>query len=516
MAKIFSLMSRFFDEVKKNGVSNTYYKVKEKHAKNEAQKSYGEKRLQALPTAEELEAQRKRNFVKDVTFSIVVPTFHTPEKFLRQMIESVLGQTFCRVELCVSDGSGDDSVEKIVAEYASKDARVKYKRLSENKGISENTNEGLKMATGDYIGLLDHDDILEPHALYEARMVIAKNPEADVIYTDEDKVSFDLTSYFEPHIKPDFNQDLLRSNNYICHFLVFKKELLEQVGGFRAEFDGAQDFDFVLRLTEKANCVVHIPQVLYHWRSHDASTATNPMSKLYAYEAGRRAVESHLERCGEAGKVSDTRFYGFYQTDYKVPDKLSDKLLIFNCQKENPKKILNNFCLDIRRQNTGNVIYYDNGFNKIVIFSKEEKSEEEVLIFADANLCQVSEEGLQQLAVNALRPGIGLAGGKILSDKGEVLYGRMEPDSDGKLVHADAGLSKGFTGYFHKSILQQNTEAVSYRFFAVRRELFEQWNPGNIDTTEEELMLQLCSFVKESGYRISYVPSAEAVMKREK
>ena len=516
MAKIFSLISRLYDEVKKNGVSNTYYKVKEKQAKNEAQKDYEAERLLALPTAEELEAQKKRNFVKELTFSIVVPTFRTPELFLRQMIESVLGQTFCRVELCVADGSSDDSVEKIVAEYADKDTRVKYKRLSENKGISENTNEGLEMATGDYIGLLDHDDILELHALYEVRMAIAKNPEADVIYTDEDKVSFDLTTYFEPHIKPDFNPDLLRSNNYICHFLVFKRELLEQVGGFRPEFDGAQDFDLVLRLTEKANCVVHIPKVLYHWRSHDASTATNPMSKLYAYEAGRRAVESHLERCGEAGSVSDTRFYGFYQTTYKAPEKLSDKLMFFNCQGENPKKILNNFCPDMRRQNTGNVIYYENGFNKIVIISKEEKSEEEVFIFADASLCRVSEEGLQQLAVNVLRKGIGLAGGKILSDKGEVLYGRMEPDSEGNLVYADAGLPKGFTGYFHKSILQQNTEGVSYRLFAVRSELFNQWNPDiMIDTTEEELMLQLCSFVKKSGYRISYVPSATAILKRE-
>ena len=515
MAKIFSLMSRLYDEVKKNGISNTYYKVKEKQAKNEAQKGYEVERRLALPTEEELEAQKKRNYVKDITFSIVVPTYHTPDLFLRQMIESVLGQTFCRVELVLADGSSDDSVEKIVAEYADKDARVKYQRLSENKGISENTNEGLKIATGDYIGLLDHDDILELHALYEVRMAIAKNPEADVIYTDEDKVSFDLQHYFEPHIKPDFNPDLLRSNNYICHFLVFKRELLEQVGGFRPEYDGAQDFDLVLRLTEKAKSVVHIPKVLYHWRSHEASTATNPMSKLYAYEAGKRAVESHLERCGEAGIVSDTRFYGFYQTTYKTPEKLSDKLVLFNCQGENPKKILNNFCPDMHRQKSENVIYYDNGFNKIVIFSKEKQSEEEVLIFADANLSQISAEGLQQLAVNALRKGIGLAGGKILSDKGEVLYGRMEPDSDGNLVHADAGLPKGFTGYFHKSILQQNTEGVSYRLFAVRKALFEQWNPDTMDVTEEELMLQLCSFVKKSGYRISYVPGATATLKRE-
>ncbi len=512
MAKIFSLMSRLCGEIKKNGVSNTYYKVKEKQAKNEAQKNYEAERLAALPTKEELEAQRKRNFMKEITFSIVVPTFQTPENFLRQMIESVLGQTFCRVELLLADGSKDDSVEKVVAEYAASDSRVKYKRLSENKGISENTNEGLSMATGEYIGLLDHDDILELHALYEMRMAIAKNPDADVLYTDEDKVSFDLEHYFEPHFKPDFNPDLLRSNNYICHFLVFKRELLEQVGGFRGEYDGAQDFDLVLRLTEKANCVVHIPQVLYHWRSHDASTATNPMSKLYAYEAGKRAVEDHLKRCGESGIVTDTRFYGFYQTTYAVPSEMSVNLVLCSCEGQNPKKILNNFSPDFDRQNAGNVIYYDNEFNKFVIISKERKLDGDVVIFAEAGLRDVSADSLKQLAVNCLRSGIGMAGGRILSEKGELLFGRMEPDADGKLRSVDAGLPKGFTGYFHKAILQQNTEGVSHKLFAVRRELLDACQPKE-GSAPEDAMQQLCSYVKSSGYRISYVPEATAILK---
>ena len=512
MAKIFSLISRLGSEVKKNGLSNTYYKVKEKQAKNKAQENYGKERLAALPTAEELEAQRKRHFVKDITFSIVVPTYQTPERFLRQMIESVLGQTFCRVELLLADGSKDDSVEKIAAEYAASDKRIKYRRLSENKGISENTNEGLKMATGEYIGLLDHDDILELHALYEMRMAIAKNPEADVLYSDEDKVSFDLKTYFEPHFKPDFNQDLLRSNNYICHFLVFKRELLEQVGGFRAEYDGAQDFDLVLRLTEKAKCVVHIPQILYHWRSHEASTATNPMSKLYAYEAGRRAVKEHLKRCGESGIVTDTRFYGFYQTTYKMDKELSVDLIFCSSKHQENKKILKDFSRDFDGQNVGNVIYYDNEFNKFVIISKEQKMSSEVLLFAEAGLSGVSRSGVEQLVLNCLREGIGMAGGRILSEQGNLLYGRMEPDKTGNLVFADAGLQKGFTGYFHKAILQQNTEGVSHRLFAVRKELLDAWQPDE-NLSAEEAMKQLCSFVKKSGYRISYVPEATAIQK---
>lgn len=514
MAKIVSMMSRLTGEIRKNGITNTYYKVKEKRAKNLSLKNYDSERLLVLPTEEELQMQRNRKFEKNITFSIVVPTYHTPELFLRQMVESVLGQTFCRVELCIADGSSDESVEKIVREYQKTDTRIKYQRLKENKGISENTNAGLLMATGEYIGLLDHDDLLELHALYEMRMALEKEPEADVLYTDEDKVSFDLTHYFEPHFKPDFNPDLLRSNNYICHFLVMKRELLEKIGGFRSEFDGAQDFDLVLRLTENAKCVVHIPKVLYHWRSHEASTAANPMSKLYAYEAGKRAVESQLERCKESGVVKNTRFYGFYETSYQIPRDFSLNLVMFSCKSENPKKILNIFSSDFDRQNAGNVIYYDNEFNKFVIISKEQEMKGEVLVFAEAGLANVPAEAVKQMAVNCLRQGTGMAGGRILSKNGKLLYGRMEPDQKGTLVHADAGLPKGFTGYFHKAILQQNTEAVSYRLFAIRKELFMNWQP-EAGKSSEELMQQLCSFVKESGYRIAYVPMATATMKRD-
>ena len=512
MANVVSMVSRLTGEIKKNGMKNTWYKVIEKRAKNLELKNYDTERLAALPSMEELEAQRKRHFVKDVTFSIVVPTFHTPELFLRQMIESVLGQTFCRVELCIADGSSDDSVEQVVREYQTSDERIKYQRLSKNKGISENTNAGLEMATGEYIGLLDHDDVLELHALYEMRMILAKYPDADVIYSDEDKVSFDLSHYFEPHFKPDFNPDLLRSNNYIRHFLVFSRQLLEKVGGFREAYDGAQDFDLVLRLTEKAERVVHIPKVLYHWRSHEASTATNPMSKLYAYENGRKAVEDHLKRCGVSGRVSDTRFYGFYQTIYDVPEELSVDLAFCDCNGRNPKKILSIFAGADRRQNLQNVIYYENGFNNFVINSSSQNLQSKVVVIAEAGLQGITEEGLQQLAVNALRDGIGLAGGKIMSEKGKVLYGRMEPDAEGHLVFADAGLPKGFTGHFHKSILQQNTEGVSYRLFAIRKELLEAWKPDGEGTCEEQ-MASLCGFVKSAGYRIAYVPAAEAVKK---
>lgn len=517
MNKKVSMMSRLYGEVKKNGITNTYYKVKERRYKDLTMQDYDSERLSELPSTEELDAQRRRrNFIKKIRFSIVVPTYHTPELFLRQMIESVLNQTFSGLELCIADGSSDDSVEHVVREYQEKDTRVKYCRLSENRGISENTNEALKLAEGEYVGLLDHDDLLEAHALYEMRMAIAKNPKADVLYSDEDKVNFDLTHYFDPHRKPAFNPDLLRSNNYICHFLVVRRALLEKTGGFRSGYDGAQDFDLVLRLTETAECVVHIPKVLYHWRSHEASTASNPMSKLYAYEAGRRAVESHLERCKEPGIVSDTRFYGFYRVDYQFPIDFSADVVFFSANDKNHKKILNNFLDDFRGQMIGNVIYYDNEFNKFVIFSGVSKLESDIVVFADSSLSGFSETGLQQLVQNCRRPGIAAAGGKIVSSEGILVGGRMEKTEDGGLKCVDEGLPKGFTGYFHKAILQQNTDGVSYRLFAVRRSLLEEWQQSCAAENKmepETIMADLCAFVQEKGYRIAYVPCASAVIR---
>ena len=182
-------------------------------------------------------------------------------------------------------------MSEVLREYTSKDARVKVENLKENLGIAENTNAAMEMAAGEYTGLLDHDDLLAPQALY--RIVEALNQsseEPDVFYSDEDKVTTDLSEHFQPHFKPDFNVDLLRSNNYITHFFVVRTSLIRQVGGFRREYDGAQDYDFIFRCTEAAKKICHIPEVLYHWRTHQASTADNPASNLYAFEAGKRAI----------------------------------------------------------------------------------------------------------------------------------------------------------------------------------------------------------------------------------
>lgn len=255
------------------------------------------------------------------------------------MLDSLLAQTYENWELCLANGSPEDQdMQTVLKSYAEMDERIRYQDLKENLGIAENTNAAFAMAKGDFVGLLDHDDLLAPNALYEIAAALEEHPEADVIYTDEDKVTTDLTEHFQPHLKPDFNLDLLRSNNYICHFLVVRRSVVEKAGGFRREFDGAQDYDFVFRCVEQAREVVHVPEILYHWRTHKSSTADNPASKMYAFEAGRRAIEGNLERTGTKGTVEHTPDFGFYRVKYPVQGEPLVSIIIPNREEKETLK----------------------------------------------------------------------------------------------------------------------------------------------------------------------------------
>ena len=302
-----------------------------------------------IPDEETLEKQRKTQWKQPPLISVAVPAYRTPLEYLRQMMDSLCAQTYPNWELCVANASpGESEMQKVLMQYATKDTRIRFRNLPENKGIADNTNEAMKMAQGAWVGLLDHDDLLAPNALYEVAAAIQKNPEADVFYTDEDKVTADGSEHFQPHLKPDFNLDLLRSNNYICHFLVVRKKLVEQVGGFRKEYDGAQDYDFIFRCVEAAKEVAHIPEILYHWRTHKTSTADNPASKMYAFDAGKRAIEAHLARTGTAGMVSQTPDLGFYRVTYPVK---GDPLVSIIIPNKDEADTLKN-CLDSIREKT--------------------------------------------------------------------------------------------------------------------------------------------------------------------
>ena len=336
-------------------------------------------------TDEELVKQRESaaDFAMQPTFSIVIPVYATPEKFLRRMLDSIREQTYPKFEVCLVDATPYAKIQhdpaqgrtpqEVLAEYAAADSRFRYATLTENLGIAENTNAAIRMATGDFIVLADHDDELEPQALYECVRAINAHPDVQVLYSDEDKVDFEDIYYFEPHFKTDFNPDLLRSVNYICHLFVARRSLLDAIAETAADgrkiyersaYDGAQDYDLILRATEKAQAmeqarlasfanasdgnavtnpqpgiaaaldphdqallrqgrftssnIIHIPMVLYHWRAHQASTAQHPEAKLYAFEAGTRAVYDHCKRIGlPVKKVEQGITYGFYHPIYE-------------------------------------------------------------------------------------------------------------------------------------------------------------------------------------------------------
>ncbi len=334
MGKILKLSNfkKTYHYLKRHGIKQAYYAARERMESEKADT------YQFVPVSEEaLCEQRKESAQYKIKFSILVPAYETKEQYLREMIESVLGQSYGNFELILADASVTDAVEKVVKTY--EDARIKYKKLTQNAGISANTNHALMYATGDYAGLLDHDDLLTRDALYEMAVCIAdaaqKDTELQVIYSDEDKCSGNAAIFYDVNIKPNFNLDLILSNNYICHFTVMKRQLMQELQ-FRSVCDGAQDYDIVLRAVNyllgkdkdrnriKEVPIAHIPKVLYHWRCHEASTAQNPESKRYAYEAGKRAVEDFLRARKWNGKVSHSRHLGFYQIEYE-PDLFSNR-----------------------------------------------------------------------------------------------------------------------------------------------------------------------------------------------
>ena len=265
--------------------------------------------------------------------SIVVPLYNTPLNFLEELLDSVVNQTYRNWELCCVDAGQDTAVGQHVQARAKADPRIRYQKLTENEGIAGNTNHGFELATGDYIALLDHDDILHPCALwYTAQAIVEQG--ADFVYTDEATFEGKVENVVLYHFKPDFMLDNLRSNNYICHLTTFSKVLMEQAGGGeRAEYNGSQDYDLFLRLTEKARKIAHIPHALYYWRSSPNSTASDISAKTYCIDAGIAALKAHYARCGVA--VDDVTLIpgtpGYYKTDYTMAHPGRVSILIPTC-----------------------------------------------------------------------------------------------------------------------------------------------------------------------------------------
>lgn len=488
-----------------------------------------------IPTEETLEIQRKQKFDYSPLISIAVPAYQTPAEFLRQMIESLIVQTYSNWELCIVNASPDnEEMQKVLAEYSAGDSRVRFCNLKENLGIAENTNRAFAMTKGEFVGLLDHDDLLAPNALYEIVKILQDHPQADALYTDEDKVTTELDEHFQPHLKPDFNLDLLRSNNYICHFFVVRKSIVEKAGGFRKEFDGAQDYDFIFRCTENAGEVLHVPEILYHWRTHKASTADNPASKMYAFEAGKRAIEAHLERTGTKGEVSHTQDLGFYRVKYPVQGKPLVSVIIPN---KDEKETLQT-CLEMLEKNTGyqnfEIIIVENNSTTDEIFRYYKElsgnrkihllrwgkefnysainnfavahAKGEYLLFLNNDVKSINPDWLEEMLGVCQRPEVGGVGAKLIYPDNTIQHAGCVIGMGGIAGHMFVDMPADRTGYLHKASLLQDMSAVTAACLLMKKEVFEQAGGFTEELAVAFNDVDLCLKVRKNGYLIVYDP----------
>lgn len=491
------------------------------------------------PSQAEIDRQRQTKFEYEPVFSIIIPLYKTNKKFLAELLESLISQTYGRFEICLSDGSGDKTILKdILEQYKQKDSRIKYSQLDKAAQISENTNNALKLATGDYIVLCDHDDLVPEYALYECAKAINENRNIDILYSDEDKIDMEGKKYFEPHFKPDFNIDLLRSVNYICHLFVAKKTIVDKIGGFRSEFDGAQDYDFIFRCSEQAECIYHIPKVLYHWRAHIDSTAENPESKLYAFDAGRRAIAAHLERIGIKGHVTDGAFYGIYRTHYDIigepkisivipnKDHIEDLYKCMNSiitkssyknyefvivENNSTEKETFEFYEKIQKEyDNVKVLYWKDEFNYSAINNfgvKEADGEYILLLNNDTEI--INDDCLSDMLSICQREEVGIVGARLYYPDDTIQHAGVVIGFGGIAGHTFIGQPRFEPGYFARAMCTQDYSAVTAACMMTKKSVFEE--VGGL--TEEFKVafndIDYCMKVRKLGKLVVYDAFAE-------
>lgn len=518
--------------IKAYGIGKTVGLLYEK-ATHKDQKDY-ERWLERHKITEAIrEVQKETVFDKQPCFSIVVPLYKTQEKYLKELVESIKGQTYSNWELCLSDGSGGDSpLKEILKELEHSDSRIKVISSKESLQIAENTNAAIDIATGDYIVFADHDDILSVDALYECTKCINENQDVDMIYSDEDKVSMDGQTYFEPHFKPDLNMDLLCSVNYFCHLVVVKRQLLEQAGKLNGEYNGAQDYDFVLRCVENTDAVYHIPKILYHWRAHMDSTAENPESKRYAFEAGRRAIQKHYERIGlKDAYVEETAYPGTYRTRYKYADKPKVSIIIDEITK---KELLGKTLQSIKANDYPDyeVIIVDctekkeiekfveKYQDKRIRVKRGEKiwtaakrknegagcAEGEYLIFLAGNAEYADKEGISELVSVAMRSDVGVVGTRSYYKNGTVEHAGCVIGMNGTAGSLFEYTLRGENGYFSHIVTQMQYSAVAGACMMVKKDIFEKVNGFDEDYKGELGKVDLCLKIKNKHMSVVYNP----------
>lgn len=557
LRKVMHAVKRQTDRIKNcGGPRGIWAKIKYKQRERVAMVQHG---TASFPDEARAKQERETVFERMVKISILVPLYNTPLNFLEEMIGSVTWQTYQNWELCLADGS--DDAHKEVGEYCQKlaanDSRIKYQKLAKNNGISGNTNECLKLATGEYIGLFDHDDILHPSVLYEYVKVINEQ-DADYIYCDETTFKDgSVDKMITLHFKPDYAVDNLRANNYICHFSCFKKDLLEGMELFRKQFDGSQDHDMILRLTDKAKNVVHVPKLLYYWRSHAGSVASDISAKSYAIEAARGAVADHLRAHGyEHFKITSTRaFETIFKISYEIKGEPKISIVIANkdhvedlrrcISSVREKSTYENYEIVVVENNSetdeifayykeltnakfdksmkhGNVVMSDDGVVKIVKYEGEfnysainnlgvEKTDGEYILLLNNDTQVITVNWMEELLMYAQREDVGAVGGKLF-------YGNKTIQHAGVVIglgahrtagHTHYGQSRENLGYMGRLCYTQNATAVTGACLMVKKSLFEKVGGLDIGFAVSLNDVDFCLKLRKEGYLNVFTPFAE-------
>lgn len=483
---------------------------------------------------QELFAQRKTKFSYAPKFSVVVPLYHTPAKFLKDLVRSMMYQSYANWELCLVNASPEDvHLTSLLENWAMRDKRIRVIRLEKNLGIAQNTNAGIEASTGEFIAFLDHDDFLEPDALFCYVDALNKDKTIDVFYSDEDKTDEYSAHYFYPHFKSDFNIDLLHANNYMCHFLAVRKSLVDTVGGLNEKFDGAQDYDFVLRLTEHTKKIYHCPRILYHWRCSNQSTAANQGNKMYAIHAGKAALNAHYKRIGWNARAQEGAVDGWYQTKFTLKEEPLVSILIPNKDHTDDLDVcLNSFFERADYQNyefiiiennsvlpetfayyekiekehdNVKVVYWEAGFNYSAINNfgfKFAKGDYIMLLNNDVEL--ITPDIFQSMLGFCMRPEVGIVGAKLLYNDHTVQHAGVLVGAGGLADHVFKGIHEDDPGYMGRAISSQDVSAVTAACLLVKRSVYEE-----VGGLEEEFQVafndvDFCLKVRKAGYLIVY------------
>jgi O-antigen biosynthesis protein len=485
-------------------------------------------------TPEQLQIMRKEShwFTSQPLISILTPVLNTPVSWLWEAVESAVAQAYENWEIIlIDDGSTAAELLRALPTLATRDGRIRLVRLENHQGISAALNRGLDLAAGEWITFLDHDDVLEPDALLQSVRLLQENPGADLIYSDEDKLTDQ--GFDSPILKPDWSPDFFLSCNYLCHMIFLRRNLVREVGGFRPEFDGSQDYDLLLRIIERTNSIHHIPRVLYHWRRSESSSASNVRQKPGQLEASWRAIEDHLKRRGEPAHVAvDWRTHAFcVRRELLEPKKIS----VIIPSSRGPKSLER--CIESITRKTsypnyeivivqggektaGGAAVFSLFPHRLLHFSGAanlsapknyaiEQTDSPWILFLDDSIEVIDPEWLAIMAEHVQRPEVGAVGARLMNPNGIIEHAGLVLGVNGIVQPAFRGLPAEHPGVNRQLQMVRNCSAVSGACLLMRREVFQEI--GRFDETLSGVLadVDLCLKIRRAGYLIVYTPLAK-------